>query len=264
MLEVCVDSLESALNAVHGGAEELEVCSSLAEGGLTPSVGLVKEIISMVNKVGTGHIYKTCPQYCSCQELVKKPKVNVMIRCRTGSDFCYSEQEMDTMLADVDFFKELSIDRFVFGALNDSQDIDVDNNAKIIAHANPIPVTFHRAFDVCKDPVKSVEKIIELGFSRLLTSGQRSSAGVSEAVELIRSLLASFGDKIQIMPGAGVSVANAKCFIDLGCKIVHSSCKRVKVLAKIQKNLSMGTSDSECIFITDENIVKKMKEILNS
>ncbi|XP_063832606.1 PF03932 family protein CutC isoform X1 [Ostrinia nubilalis] len=266
MLEVCVDSLESALNAVHGGAEELEVCSSLTEGGLTSSAGLVKEILDVVNKIGTGRVYKTCPECCSCLKLVKvkKPKVNVMIRCRTGSDFCYSEQEMDTMLADVDVFKQISVDRFVFGALTNTQDIDVVNNAKVVASAKPTPVTFHRAYDVCKDPLKAVEKIIELGFNRLLTSGQRSSAGEIEAIELITSIIASFADKIQVMPGAGVTVSNAKTFIDLGCKIVHSSCKRVRVLPKIETNLSMGTSDSECIYITDENVVRKMKDVLNS
>ncbi|CAH2054391.1 unnamed protein product, partial [Iphiclides podalirius] len=81
MLEVCIDSLESAVNAIHGGADELEVCSSLSQGGLTPSPGLVREIIKMVDNIGCKKsIYKTCLQ-CSCQSLIKEPKVNVMIRC---------------------------------------------------------------------------------------------------------------------------------------------------------------------------------------
>lgn len=186
-----------------------------------------------------------------------------MIRSRTGSDFCYTEHEIETMLADVEFFKKMSVDRFVFGALTSSQKINDDNNARIIARAHPIPVTFHRAFDVCKDPIVSISKIIQLGFNRLLTSGQRSSAGEEEAIQLIKALHLAFGDKIQIMPGAGVSVANVKSFIDLGCKIVHSSCKRVKVLPKIENNLSMGTSDSEYIYVTDEDLVRQMKTVLN-
>jgi copper homeostasis protein len=191
------------------------------------------------------------------------PKINVMIRCRTGSDFCYTELEMDTMLADIDVFKQMNIDRFVFGALNNSQQIDEESCAKVISRASPRPVTFHRAFDVAKDPIDSINKIIKLGFNRLLTSGQRGSADATEAVNLIQTLQVSFGDKIVIMPGAGVNVSNAKLFVDLECKIVHSSCKTVRAMPKVENNLSMGTADSEYLFVTDENIVKKMKEVLS-
>ncbi|KAH9642714.1 hypothetical protein HF086_002984 [Spodoptera exigua] len=238
MLEVCIDSLESAINAIHGGADELEVCSSLTEGGLTPSPGLVKEIVKM------------------------RAKVNVMIRCRTGSDFCYSEQEMDTMLSDVEVFKAYGADRFVFGALTDSQDVDEKNCERIINQAGTVPVTFHRAFDVCADPLSAVNKISTLGFNRLLTSGQKSTANDIEAIQLIKALNNTVGDKIEIMPGAGVTVENAKNFIDIGCKIVHSSCKRIRYLPQIKKGLSMGTSDSEHVFVSDENIVRKMKEVI--
>ncbi|KAF9411939.1 hypothetical protein HW555_009413 [Spodoptera exigua] len=238
MLEVCIDSLESAINAIHGGADELEVCSSLTEGGLTPSPGLVKEIVKM------------------------RAKVNVMIRCRTGSDFCYSEQEMDTMLSDVEVFKAYGVDRFVFGALTDSQDIDEKNCERIINQAGTVPVTFHRAFDVCTYPLSAVNKISALGFNRLLTSGQKSTANDIEAIQLIKALNNTVGDKIEIMPGAGVTVENAKNFIDIGCKIVHSSCKQIRYLPQIKKGLSMGTSDSEHVFVSDENFVRKMKEVI--
>ncbi|CAH0402483.1 unnamed protein product [Chilo suppressalis] len=263
MLEVCIDSLESALNAIHGGADELELCSSLAEGGLTPSVGLVKEVTSVVSRIGTGStIYQTCRKHCVCQALMKKPKINVMIRCRTGSDFCYTSQEMDTMLADVDILKQMKVDRFVFGALTETQDVDEAKCAIIVAMAKPIPLTFHRAYDVTKDPVVSINKIIQLGFGRLLTSGQRKSADNAEAIELIKSLQDSLGDQIVIMPGAGVNSENAKLFVDLGCKIVHSSCKAMKVLPKIENHLNMGTGESECFYVTDENVVKKTKQAL--
>ncbi|CAG9793291.1 unnamed protein product [Diatraea saccharalis] len=263
MLEVCVDSLESALNAIHGGADELEICSSLTEGGLTPSAGLVKEISSVVNKIGTGStIYKGCPTHCACQGLLKQPKLNVMIRCRTGSDFCYTDQEMDTMLADVVILKQMNVDRFVFGALTNIQNIDEVKCADIITKANKIPVTFHRAFDVSRDPIVSINKVIQLGFDRILTSGQRDFADNDEAIVLIRNLQNSFGDQIDIMPGAGVNCGNARLFIDLGCKIVHSSCKGTRILPKMNNHLNMGTGDSEHLYITDVNIVKKMKEIL--
>ncbi|KAJ8709218.1 hypothetical protein PYW07_009044 [Mythimna separata] len=262
MLEVCIDSLESAINAIHGGADELEVCSSLTEGGLTPSVGLVKQIMDMVNNMAAGKpIRKSC-QDCGCDKLTKRPKVNVMIRCRTGSDFHYSVEEMDTMLSDVDIFKAYGVDRFVFGALTETQAIDVANCEKLILQASPTPVTFHRAFDVCTAPLFSIEKLVELGFDRLLTSGQKATASDPEAIELIKSLISKAGDKVDIMPGAGISVDNAKTFVEFGCKIVHSSCKRIRYLPQIKNGLSMGTSDSEYVFITDENIVKNMKEII--
>ncbi|CAB3238460.1 unnamed protein product [Arctia plantaginis] len=254
MLGVCI-------NAIHGGADELEVCSSLTEGGLTPSAGLVKLIRDIVNNIPKKiPIRKTCDN-CSCGNLKTAPKVNVMIRSRTGSDFCYSKEEMDTMLSDIDVFKVIGVDRFVFGALTNTQDIDEINCTEVIRRAHPIPVTFHRAFDVCRDPQKTILSIIDIGFSRLLTSGQEVSADNANAIQLIKKLYMDYGDKIEIMPGAGINLLNAKGFIDMGCKIVHSSCKRIRYLPQIEHNLRMGTSDSEHIYVTDEIIVKKMKEI---
>lgn len=186
-----------------------------------------------------------------------------MIRCRTGSDFHYSMEEMDTMLSDVDVFKHFGVDRFVFGALTDTQRVDEINSKRLIHKAYPTPVTFHRAFDVCTDPLSAMKKITELGFNRLLTSGQKSSANEVEAIQLIKSLIISLGDKIEIMPGAGINLDNARTFIDMGCKIVHSSCKRIRYLPQIKNGLSMGTSDSELIYVTDESIVKQMKEIIS-
>lgn len=189
--------------------------------------------------------------------------MNVMIRCRTGSDFHYSVEEMDTMLSDVDVFKGYGVDRFVFGALTETHNIDTYNCTRLLLQANPIPVTFHRAFDVCTNLPSSTEKVAELGFDRLLTSGQKATANDAEAIELIKALITSFGDKVEIMPGAGINLDNVKTFIDIGCKIVHSSCKIIRYLPKIKNGISMGTSDSEHVFVTDENIVKKMKEIIN-
>lgn len=190
--------------------------------------------------------------------------MNVMIRCRTGSDFHYSMEEMDTMLSDVEVFKGFGVDRFVFGALTETQRIDVINCQRLIRQAESTPVTFHRAFDVCIEPLLSLTKIAELGFNRLLTSGQKATADDVEAIQLIKSLNKNVGDKLQIMPGAGINLSNAKIFIDIGCKIVHSSCKRIRYLPQITNGLSMGTSDSEHIFVTDEKIVKKMKEVISN
>lgn len=265
MLEVCIDSLESAINAIHGGADELEVCSSLVEGGLTPSAGLVKQIRQMVDNISSPlmikPMHKSCRD-CACDKLTKKPKVNVMIRCRTGSDFNYTEEEMDTMLSDIEIFKEISVDRYVFGALTNSQDIDEVNCSKIIQKAYPIPVTFHRAFDMCNDPLEALNKIADLGFNRLLTSGQKPSVNYVEAVQVIESLIKNFGHQVQIMPGAGINIKNAKIFIDMGCEIIHSSCKLVRQLPKLENMLNMGTGDSEYLWVTNENMVRELKQFV--
>lgn len=197
----------------------------------------------------------------STQPAKRRTKVNVMLRCRGGDDFIYSEQEISTMLSDIEVYKEMGADRFVFGALTGTQQVDEPKCIRILAKASPKPVTFHRAFDLCSNPKTAIETILKLGFDRLLTSGQRPTADDIDAVHLIRSLLATYGRQIDIMPGAGVNLKNARTFIDIGCKIVHSSCKVERPLAKIERRLTMGSCDFR-IFITDADIVRNMKEIL--
>ncbi|CAF4880096.1 unnamed protein product [Pieris macdunnoughi] len=255
-LEVCIDSLESAINAIGGGADELEICSSLTEGGLTPSPGLVNEVIEVFKFKGIcsnsedGH--QTANQHVT--------KLNIMIRCRGGSDFCYNQMEMQTMLADIRYFKKMQINRFVFGALTDKQELDIQNCSLIILEALPIPVTFHRAFDLCNNPFDAMEKIIQLGFDRVLTSGQRIMAIDNDAVKLIEELNKKFGTEIEIMPGSGVNLDNVKKFVEIGCKIVHSSCKVKKNIVDVKRDLCMGYSS---VYVTDERIVKSMVEIIN-
>lgn len=183
-----------------------------------------------------------------------------MIRCRTGSDFIYSEPEMETMMTDIYTFKEIGVDRFVFGSLTDTQEIDKEKCMRVVKASFPVPVTFHRAFDMCKEPKKAIEQLITIKFDRVLTSGQRPSVNCVDAIELIKFLLESYGDKIDVMPGAGVNENNAKSLIELGCKIVHSSCKILRPLPKVDHQLAMGTSDSEFVYVTDESIVRRIKE----
>ncbi|XP_038207392.1 copper homeostasis protein cutC homolog [Zerene cesonia] len=255
-LEVCIDSLESAVNAINGGASELEVCSSLAEGGLTPSPGLVVEILNIVKKIDR-RSKKKCEETIDVENV---PKVNIMIRCRGGSDFNYSAPEMDTMLADVRHYKTMGVDSFVFGALNGTRGIDKEQCSRIIAEAHPIPVTFHRAFDLCFDPNVAMKEIIELGFKRLLTSGQRQSAGDEDAIQLINNLQQRYGREIEIMPGSGVTIVNVKKFKDMGCKFFHSSCKVVKKVDDFENDLGMGVGK---IYVSGEDIVRSMVQILS-
>ncbi|OWR50359.1 PF03932 family protein CutC [Danaus plexippus] len=247
MLEVCVDSLESAVNAVLGGADELELCSCLVEGGLTPSPGLVTEVLSMASNSIQPKNRKS-----------KKVKVNVMIRCRGGSHFSYNDHEMTTMLADIKVYKDMGVDRFVFGALTENHEVDKINCAKVLEEAGQVPVTFHRAFDLCRDPRNAVRDIIEVGFDRILTSGQKPSAVYNDAIELYKWLLRHFGSEIQILPGAGITCENAPIFMDLGFEMIHSSCK---IIRKLDENDDLDMGDSE-IYVTDEEIVRKMKDVI--
>lgn len=264
MLEVCVDNLQSALNAIHGGADEIEVCSSLAEGGLTPSIGLVSEIIISVNNLKLKKvIHKSCSQNCPCIYINKKPKINIMLRCRTGSDFIYSATEMETMLADLNFMKTLEVDRFVFGAIDIDQHIDQEKCRLIVDTAKPIPVTFHRAFDICKDPIRSLETAIDIGFNRILTSGQQASAADEKALLLIKKLLEKSNNRIEIMPGAGINYENTVLFVNIGCRIIHSSCKKLVELPK-HESLSMGSNESSYLIVADEDHVRKIKMVLST
>ena len=151
-MEVCVDNVDSLINAVQGGASRIELCSALSEGGLTPSFGFLKLAKSLT----------TIP-------------IHVLIRSRTG-DFNYDENDLKIMAEDSKVLVEAGADGIVFGCLDKQANIDV-NGCKLILDAvknNPINLTFHRAFDVVQDPIKTANVIKELGFTRILTSGQVS------------------------------------------------------------------------------------------
>jgi copper homeostasis protein len=162
-MEVCVESLESAINAFGGGAMRVELCSSLSEGGLTPSLGL----------------YKSIKKYLIENDL--NGQINCMIRCR-GGDFLYSDSEMSTMLEDVAGFVELDeslrCDGLVFGALDEQGNIDEAASGQFMNGIPPglMKTTFHRAFDVCSNWEHGFRTIGELGFDKLLTSGQKNTA----------------------------------------------------------------------------------------
>lgn len=181
-MEVCIDNLESALNAEQGGAIRLELCSALNDGGLTPSVGFLKIV----------------------KKKVKIP-VFVMIRPRSG-DFIYSDEEIEIMSEDVKILKENGADGFVFGITTSEGKVDVKNCSKLMKLAGNLPVTYHRAFDVVKDPLKSMEEIISLGFQRILTSGLQATA--IQGTSLLRQLIEASRGRIIIMPGAGIKPDN--------------------------------------------------------
>lgn len=180
--EVCVDSIESALAAERGGADRIELCSDLLEGGLTPSYGVLKVARERL-RIGT----------------------MAMVRPR-GGDFCYGEAEFAAMLHDVRAAKAAGANGVVVGVLTPEGDVDVERTRQLVEAARPLAVTFHRAFDMTRDPFAALEALIGLGVNRVLTSGQEAS--VVEGLDLIAELVGRARDRIVVMPGGGITDRN--------------------------------------------------------
>lgn len=200
-LEICIDSVESALAAEAAGADRVELCQGLIEGGTTPSPGTIRLTRKHTN-LG----------------------VMVIIRPR-GGDFLYTDHETDVMLEDIREAKAAGADGVVIGCLSADGTVDVEKNRALILAAQPMSVTFHRAFDVTRDPFEALETVIDLGCDRILTSGQEAS--VLEGADLIRELIAKAGDRIVIMPGGGITTRNVGKIAALtGAEELHMSCRR--------------------------------------
>ncbi len=181
-LEICVDSVISAINAQDAGADRVELCDNLPEGGTTPSYGT---ILSARQNLSIG--------------------LNVIIRPR-GGDFLYSDMEYDIMRRDIEICGENGVDGIVIGILRRDGSIDVERTQNLVSLARPMSVTFHRAFDMSANPETGLEEIISTGADRLLTSGQKNTA--SEGIELLDWLVRKAGNRIIIMPGGGLSKTN--------------------------------------------------------
>ncbi|OAD53259.1 Copper homeostasis protein cutC like protein [Eufriesea mexicana] len=242
-MEICIDSLESARNAIEGGATRLEICSLLSEGGLTPTAGFLNKIKS----------FSSIPLFA-------------MLRVRPGN-FVYTREEMEVMLQDLKVLKDYGADGFVFGALTTDDEIDVEFCKDILSAARPLPVTFHRAFDQVNDPVKSLQILINLGFERILTSGQRDTA--DEGLELIQTLIQEAQDKIIVMPGSGITKENiSKIKRETGAKEFHASAKKKLMTAYGTKKVEIGDSkpiigiNSTYIMVTDRDLVQEMVQIV--
>ncbi len=182
LIEICAESVESVLIAEKGGADRIELCSDLFEGGLTPTIGTF---------------------------LISKEKshipLSVMIRPR-GGDFCYSDIEFEVMKKEAEIFKNLGASSLVFGILTPDGDVDKDRVKSLIDIARPLPVTFHRAFDMTRDPFKALDDLIELKVDRVLTSGQEIS--VLEGLPTLKNLIEKAENKIIVMPGCGINERN--------------------------------------------------------
>ena len=200
LLEVCVDSIESALAAERGGARRIELCSSLMEGGVTPSAGLISSIRRKLSI-----------------------DVHVMIRPR-GGDFSYSAEEFETMEQDVLTAKQLGANAVVFGILTNDGDVDVSRTRHLVQTARPLNTTFHRAFDMSRDLSKSLADVIEAGADRVLTSGGEQS--VEDGIPRIAKLVQAAGQRVAVMVGSGITESNVHRIIrETGAREIHASLR---------------------------------------
>ena len=179
-----MDSVAGVRAAREAGAQRVELCADLLEGGITPSLGAIRQA-----------------------RTVAGIDLNVMIRPR-GGDFLFNEDEFATMRADIEAAKAEGANGIVIGLLTAAGEIDVGRTRELVTLARPLSVTFHRAFDVAAEPFRALETLIELGVDRVLTSGQE--ANVLEGLPLIVELTKRAGDRIVIMPGGGITARNVE------------------------------------------------------
>ncbi len=211
LFEVCTGSLQSVEAAVRGGAQRIELCAALSLDGLTPSMGMLQTVRSLFSTL----------------------TVHVLIRPREG-DFVYSEKEVLAMQHDIHAMLPFA-DGFVCGTLTPDGGIDMPVMRQLIGAAEGRPVTFHRAFDRCRDPFEALEQIISLGCRRILSSGLQPTA--EQGIPLLRQLCRQAGGRIIIMPGGGINEHNVRLIADqTGVAEIHGSASGGK-----------GTTQSETV-----------------
>lgn len=234
-IEICAGSVTSALAAQKGGAHRVELCDNLKDGGTTPSYGML--LLARKNL---------------------SIKLFSIIRPR-GGDFFYTDLEFEVMKADVKQCRELGCDGVVFGILKKDSNVDVKRCLELKQAAGNMETTFHRAFDRCKNPFKALEEIIEMGFDRILTSGQEISA--VKGASLISKLVEQAKGRIVIMPGAGIRPENLQELIKLtGAQEYHTSAKNSFKSEMAFTDVKTGTFEEE--FLIEETDVKMVKELM--
>ncbi len=235
-LEIAAFTLEGAMTAQAAGADRIEFCENPSDGGTTPSYGNLKQARSRL-----------------------KIPVFPIIRPRAG-DFLYSEAEFDAMIQDLQLCKNLGFDGVVLGLLNADGSIDKRRTTQLVEMAYPMDVTFHRAFDRCKDPLQSLEDVIDCGCTRILTSGQFPAA--LDGAELISQLVNKADDRITILVGSGVNSSNIKSLAEkTGATEFHASA-RIAVPSVMEFEVESMREKNEYMGVNPEE-VKSMRAILD-
>jgi copper homeostasis protein len=237
ILELAVFNIQSALTAANGGADRIELCENYANGGTTPSYGILKTI----------------------REKVSIPAF-VMI-CPRAGDFLYNDDEFEVIKKDILLCKQLGMDGVVVGILNPDGTIDKKRTSQLVEWAYPMEFTFHRAFDRCKDPLTALEDIIDCGCNRILTSGQ--VANVLDGKELIKQLIDQADGRITILPGGGLRSSNVAALQAFtGAYEFHTSAK--KILHSNMQFINPNMSDELDQVSVDVDEIKKIKAIINA
>ncbi len=231
IVEICANSFESAMAAQNGGADRIELCTQLAVGGLTPSHHLIKKVMSELSI-----------------------PVHVLIRPRKGN-FCYSKEELNIMKNDIEFCKNIACSGVVSGVLQSDLTIDLIATKQLIEAANGIDFTFHRAFDCVKDPLVSLENLIDLKIKRVLSSGLKSSA--REGISLLSEMNKIANKQIEIMPGSGINLDNVLQFKNKGFTSIHlSATKQLK-----KKSASFFEGGTE--LVSNEKTIRKIMSLIS-
>lgn len=239
IIEIATADFITTKAAVQGGAYRIELCAALSEGGTTPSYGTIKK----------------CRENFDVQ-------LFPIIRPR-GGDFLYTDEEFGIMSRDVKICKELGCDGAVVGLLNADGTIDLKRTSKLIELVYPLELTFHRAFDRCKDPFEAMEQLIDIGCQRILTSGQQPTAALG--IDLISQLVKAADERIIIMPGSGVRKDNIKELAErTGAKEFHSSlrAKQKSKMEFIHPAFAMN-EESYSNSAIDPEEVKQLRQALN-
>ena len=242
-IEICANSVESAVKAQEGGAYRVELCAGIPEGGTTPSFGEIR----------------------MARQLLQQTKLHVIIRPR-GGDFLYTQLEQEIMLHDIKVARQLGADGVVFGCLTAEGNVDVPAMKKLMNAVGDMSVTFHRAFDMCRNPMEALEDIIELGCHRILTSGQEATAPAG--IPLLKELIEKADGRIIIMPGCGVKPSNIlELAEETGATEFHFSGRSSLESDMIYRNpkVSMGGTvkiEEYQRDVTDVEIVKEAVSIL--
>lgn len=245
--EICANSVESCLAAQEGGADRVELCAGISEGGTTPSYGEIK----------------------LARKLLTKTKLHVIIRPR-GGDFLYTPLELERMEEDIRICRELGVDGVVFGCLTEEGEVDREANRRLVELARPMSVTFHRAFDRTADPMKALEDIISLGCNRILTSGQQPKAidGINLLAQLEKKLKEYPLPPIQLLAGSGVNEENIRQIFDAtGIHEYHFSA-RVNVVSKMKHYNhevymgAKGADESNSLVTSAEKVRNTIKQLV--
>lgn len=236
ILEICANSIQSAINAQQAGAHRIELCENLEQGGTTPSYGFLTQVRKHLTI-----------------------KINVLIRPRSG-DFLYTDQEYAIIKDDITMCKQLGIDGVVCGILLPNGDVDVTRTKELVDLAKPMTFTFHRAYDFTNDPFKALEDVISTGANCLLTSGQQPTA--IQGVHLIWDLVKTAKGRIVIMPGSGVNAENIEYLMETGTTEFHMSGTTPVESGMVFRKWGMSLGNPETDYKTLESNVDKIKATL--